>query len=65
MCDKAILESVETLKYPDCHKNQEMCNKAIDNYTHALEFVPHCHMTQKVSDKAVDTHPSTIEYVPD
>ena len=42
-----------------------MCNKAIDNYTHALEFVPHCHMTQKVSDKAVDTHPSTIEYVPD
>ena len=39
MSDKAILENVGTLKYvPDCYKNQEMCNKAVENYPHALEF---------------------------
>ena len=33
MRDKAFLENSETLKsVPDCYKNQEMCNKAIDNY---------------------------------
>ena len=33
MCDKAILENGGTLKsVPDCNKNQEMCNKAGDNY---------------------------------
>ena len=31
----------------DCYKNQEMCNKAVDNYHHALEFVPKCYKTQK------------------
>ena len=43
MCDKAILENIETLKSaPDCYKNQEMCNKAVDNY-----FVPNCYIAQK------------------
>ena len=27
--------------------NQEMCNKAVDNYPHALEFVPESYKTQK------------------
>ena len=41
MCAKAILENNGTLKsVPDCYKYQEMCNKAVDNYPHALEFVP-------------------------
>ena len=43
MCDKAVLENGGTLKYfPDCYKNQEMCNKAVDNYPHELpsEFLP-------------------------
>ena len=36
---KAILENSGTLKsVPDCCKNQEMCNRA-------LEFVPDCHVT--------------------
>ena len=40
MYDKAIVENGGTLKFvPDCCKNQEMCNKAVDNYPHALEFV--------------------------
>ena len=25
---------------PDCYKNQRMCNKAVNNYAHALQFVP-------------------------
>ena len=39
MCDKVILENVRTLKsVTDCYKNQRMCDKAVDNYPHALEF---------------------------
>ena len=34
-----------------------MCNKAVDNYPHALAFVPECFMTQKMCDKAVNTYP--------
>ena len=46
MREKAILENSGTLmSVPDCYKNQEMCNKAIDNYPHALELVPKCFMT--------------------
>ena len=71
MCDKAILEFGRTLKsvpnrllqiVPDCYKNQEMCNKAVDNYPHALQFVPECYETQKMWDKAVDVHPSTTKF---
>ena len=40
-----------------------MCNKAVDNYLHALEFVTERYMTQKVCDKDVDTYPSSIKYV--
>ena len=43
MCDKAILENGNTLKYvTDCDKNQEICTKTVDNYPHALEFVSEC-----------------------
>ena len=38
-----------------------MCNKVVDNYLHALEYVPDCYMTQNMRDKAVNTHPSTTE----
>ena len=32
MCDKAILENSGTLKsVTGCYKNQEKCNKAVDN----------------------------------
>ena len=41
MCDKAILENGGTLKSVfDCCKNQEMCNKAVDNYLH-VDDNPH------------------------
>ena len=55
-----------TLKsVPDCHKNQEMCSKTVDNYTHALEFNSECFMTQKMCEKVVNTYLSTIKFVPE
>ena len=43
MCDKPILENGGMLKLvPDCYKNQQICNKANDNLSYALEFVPDC-----------------------
>ena len=27
-----------------------MCNKAVGNYPHTLEFVPECYKTQKMCD---------------
>ena len=40
---KTIVESDGTLNsVPGCYKNQELCNKAIYNYLHALELVPEC-----------------------
>ena len=37
----------------DYYKNRKKCNKAADNYAHALEFVPDCYKTQKIDNKAV------------
>ena len=46
MGDKAISENGATLNSVlDCYKNQEICNKAVDNYPHVLEFVPECYKT--------------------
>ena len=47
MREKAFLENDGALKsIPDCYKNQEICNKAVDNYLHALEFVLECYKAQ-------------------
>ena len=57
MCGKPILGIVEYKKFvPDCSKNQEMCNNAVDNYPHPLKVVSDCYMTQKMCDKTVSTH---------
>ena len=64
MCDKTILENDGTLKpVANCYKNQEICNEAVDNCLHALEFVSECYKTQKLCDKTIDTHSSTIQFV--
>ena len=48
VADKVSLENSRTLKWvPDCYKNQEMCNKTVDNYPIALDFVPESFMRQK------------------
>ena len=44
MCNKAILESGGTLVCVQ-YNTQKMCDKAVDNYVHALEFVPDCYTT--------------------
>ena len=62
MCDKVNLEKQWNIKVcyknQDCYKYQEICNKAVDNYLHVLEFVSECFKSQKTCDKAVDTYPS-------
>ena len=31
----------------DCCKDENMCNKVVDNYAHASRSVPNCFKTQK------------------
>ena len=45
--------------------DKQMCDKALDNYYHAIKFVLNCYMTHKMCEKAVNTHPSTIQFVPE
>ena len=43
MHDKAIIENDVTVKsIPDIYKNQEMYDKAVDNYLYALKLVSGC-----------------------
>ena len=47
MCCKVILENGGALMSVPCrYKNQKM-RKVVDNYLHALKFVPECFKTQK------------------
>ena len=46
MCDKVILKNAGMLLFiPDQLKDQNICNKAFDNFTHALGSVPNCYKT--------------------
>ena len=40
-----------------------MCNKEVDHYRHALEFVLECYKIQKLCDKAFGTCRTTITFV--
>ena len=42
---KLFQKNSGTKSVPDCYKNQEMCNKAVDNYPHTLGFVPEGYKT--------------------
>ena len=42
-----------------------MCNIALDNYVHSLEFVPDYYKTQKMCNKAVNTSPSAMQLIPE
>ena len=51
MYDKFNLENSVTFEcLPDCHKNQEICNKAVDNYPYALKLASNCYIIQKLCD---------------
>ena len=66
MCSIVTLEKGGMLIFvPDCYKNQKMCNKAVDNYPHELEYFPHCFKTQKMCNKAVDTYLSAMQFFPE
>ena len=39
-----------------------MCYKTVDDYAHALEFVPDRFKSQEMCIKAVNNCPSTIKY---
>ena len=41
-----------------------MCNQAVDNYTHALKFVPYCYKTQEMCDKVANTYFFVFHSVP-
>ena len=47
----------------DCCKDQNMCNKVVDNYAHASRSVPNCFKTQKKC--VIKLYLSTIQFVPD
>ena len=47
-CERVVLENGGTSKSVSYwYKNQWMSNKAFENYSHTLEFVPECYNTQK------------------
>ena len=50
---KLLKNSVKKLLFVTRHvsdwcKTQQMCDKVVDNYPHALKFVPDCYMTQNM-----------------
>ena len=49
MYDKLILENGRTWEsVPDCYKGKQMCDKTVDNYLHALTFIPAFYTTPKI-----------------
>ena len=56
ICDKVILKNDGMLMFND---------KAVDNYTCGLAFVPNCYKIQKMCNKAIDASPSATEFVPE
>ena len=64
MCSGTILKNRGRLESAhDCYKNQQMCDKVVNNYLHVLKCVPSCYKTAKLCDKAVNTYPSTTQFV--
>ena len=52
MFNRVIIENSEMLEtVPNQYKTQEMCNKAVDNYAHALGLVYHWYKIKKYLSK--------------
>ena len=66
MFQKVILKHGGMLMFiPHCYKNHNMCNKAADNYSHALGSVPNRYKTQKTCNENVRASLSAIQFVSD
>ena len=62
MCGKGIQENSGRLESaPDCCENQQICDKVVNNFNHALKFVPNWYKTQNCV--ILNTYPSTIQFV--
>ena len=47
MCGKGVQENSGRLESaPDCCENQQICDKVVNNFNHALKFVPNWYKTQ-------------------
>ena len=58
MCNKAILEKTGHQNlFLTAAKIKKICNKVVDKYVHALDFVPDCYKTQKMRNKTINTSP--------
>ena len=56
MCNEGAKKDLKMLKFFLYYfKTQEMCEKAVSCYHHALEYAFDCYMTQEICEKAVDT----------
>ena len=57
MCDKAFPEDSFILKYClDRYKTQEMSDKAVDNFSSTLKFVPDWFVTSKTMKNLILLH---------
>ena len=65
MCDKDVLENGGTLKSVPATKTKQNCNEAVDNYPHALEFVPKSIRLQKLCNKAFAILPTKLKCIPE
>ena len=52
-------------KAPEHLKTQEMCNKAVADFSCALKYVPDHLKTQEMCSQAVSNNPYMLGYVPD
>ena len=65
MSDKLIPENGVLLKSRyDCYNNQKRCDKADNNYSHELEFVPENYKTEIMKNKVVNNSQSALQFVP-
>ena len=46
----------------DCYKNEKVCDKTVNIYSHALKFVPDCYKTWQIYDKVVFKEPFMLKY---
>ena len=64
MCVKAVKACFFVfVSVTDPYKTQEICDEAVGNYAHELEFLPAQYKTQKMCDEVVHDYSSIIQFV--
>ena len=66
MCNKAVDTDPSTIKFvSECHKNQEMCNRAVTRRFFVFDSIPYQYKTQEICDIVLSEDPFLIVYCPD